>query len=195
MKGTILICCFKDLIEQKYGKSKWKQVLEMSGLPADTVFIPTEKASDEVVMNVLHNVCKVIGISVPQATDAFGEYWVNSFLPRLYPNFGIIVSNSRDFLVKLNDIHAKIAKTMQGAAPTKFVYRWKDEDTLLIAHESKWLNSVLLVGLLKGAAKYFGEELSINLWSSNQMMVKFPSAAAAVLSESEEVFRLEERQA
>ena len=195
MKGTILICCFKDLIEQKYGKSKWKQVLDMSGLPADTVFIPTEKVSDDVVMNVLNNVCKVIGISVPQATDAFGEYWVNSFIPRLYPHFGIIVSNSRDFLVKLNDIHAKIAKAMQGAAPAKFAYRWKDEDTLLIAHESKWLNSVLLVGLLKGAAKYFGEELSINLWSSNQMMVKFPPVAAASLSDAEEVYRLEERQA
>ena len=194
MKGTILICCFKDLIVKKYGKSKWETVLDMSGLPADTVFIPTEKASDEVVMTVLHNLCKVLDISVSQATETFGEYWVNSFIPKLYPNFGILVSNSRDFLVNLNDIHAKIARTMRGAAPAKFVYRWKDEDTILVTHESKWINSVLLAGLLKGAAKYFDEDLTINLWSSNQMMVKFPPAAASVSSEGE-AFKLEERQA
>jgi len=193
MKGTIVVCCFRDMVVEKLGSPTWERVLEMSGIPRDTVFKPTEDASDEVVLEVLHNLCKVLNISIQEATEAFGEYWISCYAPKLYGNFNILSTNSRELVTKLNEIHSKVIKTMKDAPPPKFRLTWKDEDNLLITYDAKWTLAIFFIGLIKGVGRYYDEEISVNMWSSNQMLVKFPPIAYASAEADE--FCLEERKA
>lgn len=174
MKGNIVVCCLRDLVVEKFGNATWEKVLEMSCLPRDTTFFPTEEAPDEIVLEVANNLCKVLNISIGKASDAFGEYWVNSYAPKVYHNFHILAPTARDFLMKLNEIHTRVFKTMDGARPPRFKYKWKDSNTLLVTYESKWNLMPFFVGLVKGVGKYYEEDVTVNMWSSNQMLITFP---------------------
>jgi hypothetical protein len=181
MKGTIVVCCLRDLVVEKFGKSTWEKVLDMSGLPKDTIFLPMEEAPDEIVLEVANNLCKVLCITIGQATDAFGEYWVNCYAPKVYNNFHILAPTARDFLMKLNEIHTKVIKTMEGVQPPRFKYKWKDADTLLVTYDSKWNLMPFFVGLVKGVGKYYEEAVTVNMWSPNQMLITFPREELAII--------------
>lgn len=173
MKGTIVVCCLRDLVVEKFGKTTWEKVLEMSCLPKETVFLPTEDATDEIVLEVTNNLCKVLDVTLAEAMDAFGEYWITRYAPKVYFNFHILAPTAKDFLVKLNEIHTRAFKTMKGTRPPRFRYKWKDANTLHVTFESRLKLMPFFVGLVKGVGKYFEEDVTV-MWSSNQMLITFP---------------------
>ena len=164
------------MVIQKYGTGAWEKVLEMSGLPKDTCIVPTENAHDEIIGEVLNNLCRVLDISIMQASEAFGEYWVGNYAPKMYSNFHILAPTARDFLMKLNDIHAKVVKTMKETGEScvpRFKCKW-DGESLLLTFDSKKGLTPFLVGLIKGVGKYYDEEVVVSMWSDNTMLIKFP---------------------
>ena len=110
MKGVIANC-LGNLIKEKFGKDKWEEVLEQAGLSRITQFLSTQDIDDDAVIKVVESVCKVLGISLPQAADAFGEYWVNSFAPKIYSAHYRNKKSSKDFLFSesLSCIRADLA--------------------------------------------------------------------------------------
>lgn len=118
---------------------------------------------------------KALGITIAEAADAFGEYWVNSYMPRLYNHFHILAPTARDFLMRLNEVHGRVIEAMEGAPPTPhFGYKWKNANTLLVTYKSRWNLFPFYVGLVKGVGKYYEEDVTVNMWSSSQMLITFP---------------------
>jgi len=77
MKGVIVRSA-AELVEKKFGKDKWEAILEKSGLPKDATFAIGDTVDDKKFMEVLGNLCKMLGITTEQTGDAFGEYWYES---------------------------------------------------------------------------------------------------------------------
>ena len=81
MKGVIP-ACLKELVINKFGIEKWGNILEAAGLPRSSFFLPTKDVADADVLKMVNSTCKVLNLSLQQAADAFGDYWVNEYAPK-----------------------------------------------------------------------------------------------------------------
>jgi hypothetical protein len=176
MKSVILVCGLRDMTVERFGASTWETILTKSGLPKDTVFSPTEDAPAELVLKVAENLCSVLKITIGQAIDAFGEYWMDRYAPRVCSTLHVIAPSSRDFLLELNDIHGKACKAMKAADVPFFEYYWKDENTLMITCGPMQGQMPLFAGLVEGVGRYFDEKLAVGITSSDRIEVKFPES-------------------
>ena len=84
MKGTI-VKCLEELVITQFGKDKWEKSLSDVGLNTSTVFWPRADIDDGQVLKLVGAVCGNLDISLSQAADAFGDYWVNVYSQRMYP--------------------------------------------------------------------------------------------------------------
>src|SRR3990172_8470663 len=77
-------------------------------------------------------------------------------------------------LMKADVIHDVATKMMRNAAPPRFIYVEKDKKTLLMTYNSSRNMMPFFLGLIKGVGKYFNEDLTLNVISSNQVEITFP---------------------
>ncbi len=91
--------------------------------------IVTEKFGKE---NAL---CNVLGISLQQAADAFGEYWVCKFAPKTYPFYYKGINSAKEFLLNMDKVHELTTKNISGAMSPRFNYEWKDNKTLIMTYK------------------------------------------------------------
>ncbi len=173
MKGAI-VQCLGDLVKTNFGKDKWEQSLETAGLNKASFFIPVQNVDDEKVLKIIASLCKIANISLTQAADAFGDYWVNVYAPKLYASYYAGAKNSREFLLKMDEIHANVTKNIQNALPPRFEYEWKDNKTLIMKYKSNRGLIDILMGLVKGVGKYYKEDLKITKLSNDKLQIIFP---------------------
>jgi hypothetical protein len=173
MKGVIAVC-LANLIQEKFGKDKWQDILETSGLPRTTFFMPSTDLDDAVVMKVVESTCKVLNLTLQQAADAFGDYWVNDYAPKIYKAYYRGKNNARDFLLNMDKVHQTVTERIANANPPQFEYQWQDAKTLIMIYISKRGMIDFLVGLVKGVGKHFNEDLQITKLSADKVKIRFP---------------------
>lgn len=172
MKGVIP-SCLKELVVNKFGKDKWESALAMAGLDKTTSFLPTHDVDDAGVLKVVESVCKVLDLSLPQAADAFGEYWVCTYAPQIYKPYYQKATSAKEFLLKMDDVHRLTTENIPNAQPPRFEYKWIDEKTLIMKYKSKRKLIDFLVGLTKGVGKYFKENLQVSKQGDDSIRVVF----------------------
>ncbi|MFZ5596558.1 MAG: heme NO-binding domain-containing protein [Bacillota bacterium] len=172
MKGVIAQC-LAELVIENFGRDKWEAALEKSGLNKNTVFLATQDVNDKDVLNIVGSVCQVLKITLPQAADAFGDYWVNKFAPKIYSAYYMGVKSAREMLLKMDSVHLNTTKTMANARPPRFNYTWYDDKTLIMTYNSERGLIDFLVGLVKGVGKHFNEHLEVTKLSNNKVKIVF----------------------
>lgn len=172
MKGVIPKC-LGDLVKEKFGKDKWEDALERSGLGKNTIFLATEDVDDTAVLKVVNSVCKVLNISLVQAADAFGAYWVNVFAPKIYAPYYRGVNSAREFLLNMDKVHVNTTETIKNAHPPRFEYEWKDDKTLIMKYKSPRGLIDFLVGLIKGVGIYYKEDLKVTKFGDDRVEIIF----------------------
>ncbi len=175
MKGTI-VQCLQELVTTHFGKNKWEKVLENAGVKTSAVFLSFQDIDDSLVMRLVTAVCKVNNISLPQAADAFGEYWVTVYCQRMYPHYFKRRKTARDFLLDMDTVHVTITKRIKNAKPPRFDYEWKDEKTLIMHYKSHRGLVDFVVGLAKGVGKFYKEDLRITKLSDDKVQIVFRSS-------------------
>lgn len=161
MKGVI-VRCLQELVSNKFGKDKWTKALETGGQDPKKVFLVTEDIEDAKVLGLVDSVCKVLNISLPQAADAFGEYWVCEYAPKLYNAYYQGAKSAKDFLLKMDEVHRLTTVSIPNAQPPRFKYEWLDDKTMVMKYDSKRGLIDFLVGLVKGVGKYYKENLQVS---------------------------------
>ncbi len=172
MKGVI-VHCLQELVTNKFGKDKWRKALETGGYDPGSVFLVTEDFEDAKVLRLIESVCKVLNISLPQAADAFGEYWVCEYAPKIYWAYYKGVKSAKDFLLKMDEVHRLSTETIPNARPPRFQYEWPDNKTMLMKYDSKRGLIDIHVGLVKGVGKYFKEKLQVSKVGDDSVKVVF----------------------
>ncbi len=179
MKG-IVIDCLKNLVSEHFGTERWNEVVRLSGASPDRKYEIADDVDEELVLKMFAKTCEVAGLSFEQACDAFGDYWVGSYIPKLYPDFYAGVKSAREFLLKLDNVHATIAARLPNAKPPRHSYQWKSENTLAMSYSSERDLIELFIGAIKGAAKYFKEEIQVRKIDRQSVEIDFhPSLSKA----------------
>ncbi len=174
MKGTI-VQCLEELVITRFGKNKWEKVLKDAGLKTATTFLPFQDIDDSLVIRLVTAVCESLNISLPQAADAFGEYWVMVYSQRMYPHYYKRHKTARDFLLYMDTVHITMTKRLEIAKPPRFDYEWKDENTLIMHYKSHRGLIDFAVGLAKGVGKFYNEDLSVTKLGPDKVQIVFRS--------------------
>lgn len=172
MKGVIPDCLGKLVIE-KFGKPKWQEILKASQLSESMMFLPTQDIDDKKVMECVANTCKILGISMAQATDVFGEYWVNTYAPKIYGVYFRRHSKAKEFIKGMEDVHRETTQNITNAHPPRFEFKDIDEHNLLITYKSKRNMIDFYIGLIKGVGIYFKAKIDIQKISERQVNLTF----------------------
>lgn len=174
MKG-IIVKCLKDMVQENFGTDKWVKILESSDLDPDLAIKAHDDIEDAIVLKVVESTCNVLNVSLSQAADAFGDYWVNVFAPKIYDVYYKGSTTAREFILKMDEVHSRVTKNIENARPPRFEYEWKSDTNLLVTYKSHRGLIDFFVGLAKGVGKYFNENLVVTKLSDNQVEIIFES--------------------
>jgi len=172
MKGVIADCLSK-LVNSKFGSAKWHEILSMTGMDEQTVFLPSADVDDSSLMKLLSNTCSVLNLSLNDAADAFGMYWMNEYAPVIYSIYFKWFTSAKEFIMGMDSIHDATTKSIPNAHPPRFEFNQKDERTLLVTYKSSRSMIDFYIGLVKGVGHYFKTPLSVEKISSNQVQIRF----------------------
>jgi len=172
MKGVIPKC-LAEMVVEKFGRESWEKILSESGLDRSTSFFPTEDIDDTKVLTVVRTTCEVLGITVSQAADAFGEYWINVFAPKIYHTYYRKASSAKEFLMKMDRVHEMTTQNIENARPPRFDYEWRDDSTLVMTYNSSRGLIDFFIGLIKGVGTYFKEDLKVERIGADKVKIRF----------------------
>ena len=172
MKGTI-VKCLEELVITQFGKDKWEKSLSDVGLNTSTVFWPRADIDDGQVLKLVGAVCSNLDISLSQAADAFGDYWVNVYSQRMYPLYYERNATARDLLLDMNAVHTEMTRSLQNARPPRFEYEWEDDKTLVMCYKSHRGLLDFVVGLVKGVGKRYEEPLQVTRIDPDKVQTVF----------------------
>lgn len=173
MKGVIAHC-LRQLVVDKFGQDKWEAALIGAGLDKNTQILVTQDIDDATVLKVVGSVCTTLNISLEQAADAFGEYWVCVYAPKLYKAYYQGKNTAREFLLKMDEVHQLATSSIPNAKPPRFEYSWEGDKTLIMKYKSHRQLIDFLAGLVKGVGKFFNEPLQVSKMGADRIRVVFP---------------------
>jgi len=172
MKGVI-VSCLREMVIAKFSKEKWMEILVASGQKPEMSVFSNVDIDDALVMKLVGQTCKTLNLSLPQAADAFGDYWVNDFAVRIYKVYYSGSKSAKEFLLKIDQIHTQVTRTIENAKPPKFIYEWKADNTLIITYHSTRSLIDFVAGLAKGVGRYFNEKLEVKKMGINKVEIIF----------------------
>jgi methyl-accepting chemotaxis protein len=173
MKGAIALC-LKELVIDKFGQEKWLESLKNAEIEKEPVITMMSDLEDDLLMKLIDSVCKTVRIPQNLVIDSFGEYWVTAFAARIYSAHYQGMSNSKDFILKLDSIHDHVSKHMANAAPPRFTYQKVKGNKYIINYNSARKLIDIYIALAKGVGVYFGENLNIVKLNDSQVEITFP---------------------
>ena len=172
MKGSI-IKCLSDLVRNNFGENKWKEIVQQSGENPQMAIFATSDIDDKTAFKLIENTCKVLNLTKQQACDAFGDYWVNTYAPKIYsiyyPNF----ENAKQFIMGMDKTHETVTKNMLNARPPRFTFEEVDENTIIVNYLSTRKMINFYTGLVKGIGKYFNTPIDIKKLSEERVKLTF----------------------
>ena len=177
MKGTI-VKCLEELVVTQFGKDKWEQSLKDIGLSTSTIIWPMSDITDAQVMGLVEAVCKNLDITLVQAADAFGDYWVNVYSQKMYPLYYKRNATARDFLLDMDNVHVEMTRSMEKARPPRFDYEWKDDRTLIMHYKSHRSLVDFVVGLARGVGRYYKEDIQVTKLGPDKVQIVFAQVGA-----------------
>lgn len=157
----------QDLITENFGLDKWELIKEKSGVDVD-YFLSNEPYDDDITYQLAGAASDVLGITVGQVLNAFGEWWILKTGKEKYA--GLMEAggkNLKEFLVNLPRFHNRIMLMYPKLTPPEFKVSDIEESSIHVHYFSKRDGLQEFVrGLLSGLGKMYEVETSIDLMQS-----------------------------
>ena len=159
MKG-IIFTEFLELVENEFGLEMVQRIIDECELDTNGVYTSVGTYSHKDMFKMVGELAKIKGIPVPELLIVFGEYFFNT-LSHDYPHF-MEKSNLFTFLDSIdNYIHPEVLKLYPDAELPTFEGEIKSKDEMTLNYMSTRKLSDLAIGLIKGASKYYKEDVDI----------------------------------
>ena len=157
----------EELVTQKFGLDAWEAVKEKSGVDVD-FFLSNEPYDDALTYKLAGGASEVLGITVGQVLNAFGEWWI---LKTGKEKYGGLMeaggNNLKEFLVNLPLFHNRIMLIYPKLTPPEFKVSDVTDNSILVHYHSKREGLQEFVrGLLSGLAKMYQTDAVIELIQS-----------------------------
>ena len=162
MHGTIFMQ-LKDFVVTNHGLPAWDKMLDMAGQPKMALYLPTQSYPDADAFAPVKAACELTGQSMDVALESFGIYiaptLIQMYRGLIHPDWKTL-----DLLLNVEDtIHKVVRRRNEGAEPPEPHFKRINDRTLEFLYESKRKMSALAMGIIKGVAKYYQEEIHITV--------------------------------
>jgi len=154
----------QDLVTDNFGADKWEAVKEKSGVDVD-FFLSNEPYDDDITYKLAGAASEILGISVGEVLNAFGEWWI---LKTGKEKYGGLMqaggNNLKEFLVNLPLFHNRIMLMYPKLTPPEFKVSNIEDNSIQVHYHSKREGLQEFVrGLLSGLGKMYKVEPVIEL--------------------------------
>lgn len=157
----------QDLIITNFGNENWELIKEKSGVDVD-FFLSNEPYDDDITFKLATAAAEILGISVGEVLNAFGEWWILKTGKEKYG--GLMEAgghNLKEFLVNLPLFHNRIMLMYPKLTPPEFKVSDLTENSIQVHYHSKREGLQEFVrGLLVGLSKMYAVESKITLLQS-----------------------------
>ena len=159
MKG-IVFTEFLELVENEFGLEVVQQIIDECELETDGIYTSVGTYSHKDMFNMVGKLSEIKGVPVPALLTVFGEYFFTT-LKTKYPVF-MEKDNLFSFLNSIDQyIHPEVLKLYPDAELPRFEAEIKSDNEMTLDYMSSRKMSDLAIGLIKGAAKHFKEDVYI----------------------------------
>ncbi|MFA5523493.1 MAG: heme NO-binding domain-containing protein [Tissierellales bacterium] len=169
MKGTIVSAWIKTS-RKIYGDSLVNEAMTAVGLNPNKIFKPTEDVEDSYARGFVDVIAKKLGKS---ANDTWGEIGMDNILTfsHDYPGF-FKYKNLYSFLKAMYDIHVVVTERISGAKPPILGIKAIKGNVAEMTYESQRGMFGYFNGMLMGAAKYYNENIDVNVVEKTDSFTK-----------------------
>lgn len=163
MKG-IVFTEFLDMVDDRFGFEVSEQIIEQSkkSLSTGGAYSSIGTYSHNEMFALVGSLSKHLHVPVNKLVHVFGEHLLGQFAKK----YGVFFDEAKDtftFLKSIdNHIHIEVKKLYPDAELPKFECFHSDEepDKLTMIYSSERSMSDLAAGLMEGAIKYYGENIT-----------------------------------
>jgi len=160
LKGTI-VSAWVETCRALYGDQVTNEALEHFQIAPNRIFTPTEDIEDRVARGIVDVIAKKIGISPDELWRNMGTQNVMTY-SKIYPAF-FRYKNLYSFLQAMYDIHVVVTKRIPGANPPILGINPVSKYVAHMTYASSRGMFPYFHGMLEGAAKYFKEDIEVEV--------------------------------
>jgi hypothetical protein len=152
----------KDLVCTERGEAVWQAVCTTAKVDS-TEFEPLEPYDDGVSYRLVTAASEHLGLPVPEILRRFGDHWITFTADYGYGDImKMFGSDMRSCLRNLNRMHGHMGAMMTQLKPPRFnVVENSDQHITVHYFSSREGLGPMVVGLLEGLARKFGEQVTI----------------------------------
>lgn len=159
MKG-IVFTEFLELVENEFGLEVVQQIIDECELETAGVYTSVGTYSHKDMFKMVAKLSEIKGLPVPALLTVFGEYFFTT-LKTKYPVF-VEKPNLFSFLNSIDQyIHPEVLKLYPDAELPRFQAEIKNDNEMVLNYMSSRKMSDLAIGLIKGAANHFEEDVDV----------------------------------
>ncbi len=159
MKG-IVFTEFLELVEYDFGLEVVQRIIDECELDTDGVYTSVGTYSHKDMFKMVGKLSEIKGIPAPALLTVFGKYFFTT-LKGKYPVF-VEKPNLFSFLNSIDQyIHPEVLKLYPDAELPRFDAEIKSDNEMILNYMSSRKMSDLAIGLIKGAAKHFNENVDV----------------------------------
>ncbi|GLI69453.1 hypothetical protein VaNZ11_014066 [Volvox africanus] len=150
-----------------FGRDAWLKIVEQAHV--DSNWVSSCPYPDKVTYDLVITGAGILGVTVPQALEAYGQYFVNYVIKQGYTRLlQSLGSNIAEFLANLNNLHLHLTMGFPSmVAPAFRVEKVTSTSLLLHYHSIRPALWPIVSGVLKGASKFlFQHEVEMELVAS-----------------------------
>lgn len=156
MKGILPKLC-QRFVEDHYGKATFDTMQAEMGNP---VFLSTASYPDAVLKQMAEIVAQEAGTTEREFFLELGHYTIHEFANVYKGHFRD--ETLKDFLLRMNELHAQLTVETPGITPPKFTYEDKG-NVLFMNYTSKRGLFEYFEGMIQGAADFKGERVDVRM--------------------------------
>ncbi|EFJ46683.1 guanylyl and adenylyl cyclase family member [Volvox carteri f. nagariensis] len=147
-----------------FGRDAWLKIIKQAHV--DCNWVSSCPYPDKVTYDLVITGASILGVTVPQALEAYGQYFVNYVIKQGYTRLlRSLGSNIAEFLANLNNLHLHLTMGFPSmVAPAFRVEQVTSTCLLLHYHSIRPALWPIVSGVLKGASKFLfdhGVELEL----------------------------------
>ena len=176
----------QEMVTERHGATAWDVIRADAGVD-DRVFVVMKQYPDEVTYKLAGATAKALGVSVPDALRAFGQFWIVYAERQPWGKVMHSMGKSvRELLPALNALHARIALAFPGVDMPQF--RTEDDGSggLQVHYFSSRPGLGPCVhGALEGIGAMYGEVIEVTQLEDrgagaphDVFLVKFPKVGS-----------------
>jgi len=149
----------RKYVESKFDHATWEKLLDKAG-QRHQLYLASGVYPDSDILALVTAACEMTGLRANTVLEDFGHFVAADLIEQ----YKFLVSPSwrlLDFLANTEDTIHKVVRFHKGVSPPRLVTTRIADDRLTIQYNSSRKMCPLLKGIVKGAADYYKEKVTL----------------------------------